>query len=81
MFAYGSPVNDHFVYEFSFLLADLGIEYGDAVNFHWTMECGNDYLNLPATVNHVPAPEPASMLLLGTGLLGIAATSRKTFKK
>jgi hypothetical protein len=74
-----NPVNSHYVYEFSFLLADLGIEYGDPVNFHWTMECGNDYLNLPATVNHTP--EPASMLLLGTGLLGIASISRKKFKK
>jgi len=78
-FAYGDASNDHYVYEFSFLLADLGIEYMDAVNFHWTMECGNNYLNLPATVNH--APEPASMLLLGTGLLGIASISRKKFKK
>ena len=78
-FAYGDPGNDHYVYEFSFLLADLGIGYGDAVNFHWTMECGNNYLNLPARVNHTP--EPATMLLLGVGLIGIAGTSRKAFKK
>ena len=78
-FAYGDPSNDHYIYEFAFELEKLGIKYGDPVNFHWTMECGNDYLNLPATVNHTP--EPASMLLLGTGLLGIASISRKKFKK
>ena len=81
-FVYGSysyAGDTHYIYEFSFELEKLGIKYGDAVNFHWTMECGNNYLNLPATVNH--APEPASMLLLGTGLLGIASISRKKFEK
>lgn len=74
-----NAINSHYVYEFSFLLSDLGIAYGDAINFHWTMECGNDYLDLPATVNH--APEPTSMLLLGTGLIGISAVSRRKFDK
>lgn len=77
-FAYSStPINKHYVYEFSFLLSDLGLKEGGHVNFHWTMECGNDVLNLPATV----APEPATMILLGIGMLGFGAIGRKKFPK
>ena len=34
---------------------------------HWTMKCGNDYLNLHGDVNAVP--EPSSLSLLAGGLL------------
>jgi hypothetical protein len=48
----------------------------DAMGFHWTMACGNDVVEGGGT----PIPEPATMLLLGSGLLGIAGLRRK-FKK
>lgn len=44
-FACGFPGAGRFIYAFSVLLADLGLEYGDYVTVNWTMECGNDFSN------------------------------------
>lgn len=60
---------------------NTGNEYfSDDVGFHWTMQCGNDVIegkaNAPA-----PVPEPGTMILLGTGLIGLAGYGRKRFHK
>lgn len=56
----------------SFNLSDIGIvaDNGFALDGHWTMSCGNDAINGKTEI--APVPEPASMLLLGTGLVGLA---------
>jgi len=76
----------HYVLEARVPLSALGLSAnpGDPVQplrIHWTMKCGNDYLTLEADVN--PTPEPATLLLLGSGLLGLggyAGARRKKIK-
>ncbi len=59
--------------EASIPLSYLG--YPGKIVVHWTMECGNDYGNVEATV-----PEPASILLVGTALLLGGAFLRRRIK-
>ncbi len=68
-----SAIEGHYVIETRFLLSDLGLSPGDEFNIHWTMQCGNDFLTLKAKVD--PVPEPGTILLVGTGLLGLAMSS------
>lgn len=50
----------------------------DILRMHWTMSCGNDYLNLDAIPGPPSAvPEPATLSLLGIGLLGILTARAK----
>jgi len=42
---------------------------------HWTMSCGNDAID--GSFRTAPVPEPATMLLFGTGLMGLAGIARR----
>lgn len=55
-----------YVLEGSLKLSDLALYNGGNLAIHWTMECGNDYLN--KTI-----PEPGTIFLLGSGLVGCGA--------
>ena len=66
--------NHHYVFDFDLGFLDPGTEF----IAHFTMKCGNDNLMGSATTS---VPEPANMLLLGSGLIVMAGLGRKRFFK
>ncbi len=57
---------------------DLGFLNGQEFTAHFTMGCGNDNLMGKGTA---PVPEPATIMLMGTGLIGMGGAFRKKILK
>ena len=69
--AYGTTIDTvnngpSYILEGSLDLSDLALYSGGPITLHWTMSCGNDYLNHTSSPSNVP--EPSTLVLLGSGL-------------
>ena len=64
---------------YSIALASLGDIDGGVIGLKWGATCAND--DIEGGVPHDSVPEPATMLLLGTSLVGLIGFGRKKFRK
>lgn len=70
------PYQDDFARYFIEAAIPLDLLGSTKITVNWTMECGNDYGRVRTQL-----PEPASILLVGSGVLVFAALLRKKYKR
>jgi hypothetical protein len=70
--------NPNYTLEFAINLSEIGLASGDEYGiFLASANCGNDIIYGTSTV---PTPEPTTMLLFGTGLLGLAGLAKRKIR-
>jgi hypothetical protein len=72
-----SEINPGYLVSLSLSLNDLSIQGAEDIGFLFSSaNCANDII---AGSVHYPAPEPATMLLVGIGLIGLGMVSKRRF--
>lgn len=59
-------------------LEDILTNPQGGLGLHWTMECGNDAIDVHDDEPFLPVPEPSTIALLGMGMLGVALRKKFT---
>lgn len=68
-------------YNMSFDISGMMLDMNNLnLGFHWTETCGNDVIE-GGYSQVTSTPEPSTLLLLGSGMLGAVAVQRKRAKK